>query len=423
MNNKSFQRLVTYLEIWLTGLLLFYFVSPRFFPELIAKFFDVFSYAIVAFLIVLRWKKFVYVATRDIPLLLLFGMVAISGLWSAFPELTSITFKAMLRTILFGMYLATRYNIKEQIRLLTWVFGITTLCSLIFSLALPSYGIYSNGAWRGIFPYKNHLAVHMVLSAMLFMFAGFNKSKLRWIAWIGLAIATALVFLSLSKGGYVIFVTALYLLPLHKFVKQQYKSRAILLFSALAISTIISLLILTNEKTILVNVLGKDTELNGRTPIWMLCIEQALKRPWLGYGISGFWGSNQSIVIQRTTWAGNHLSIHEFQKFNSHNGYIEIFLQLGFLGLSIYLLNFFNTLFRVIYIWMATATLESFWMFQTLIIMLLYNFSDSGGILSRGTIWIMYVSISLSSAVWLKRIKNNHQLQMNSSQNLANSSL
>ncbi|MDM9381784.1 O-antigen ligase family protein [Chlorogloeopsis sp. ULAP01] len=421
MKNQSFLRLAVYVEIWLTGLLLFYFVSPSFFPYTLAKLFDVFSYLIVALLILLHWKKFIYVATTDITILILLGMIAISGLWSVLPDITSITSKAMLRTILFGMYLATRYSIREQMRLFGWVFGTVAILSLILPLAIPGFGTYSNGAWRGIFPYKNYLAIYMILAAMLSLLAALNSRRQHWIAWIKFAIATTLVFLSQGKGGYVIFVASLCLLPLHKFVKQNYKLRSVLLTGALIISCIVAFLILINEKTILVNILGKDTTFNGRVPIWTLCIEQALKRPWLGYGISGFWGSNESIVILRTTWAKNSLSIDNFQLFNSHNSYIEVLLQLGFLGLFVYTVNFLSTLSRIIFLWMSNPVTENFWMLQTIIIMFLFNFTDNGGIISRGTIWIAYISISLSSAISVKRIRRNRQLKVNYSQEIFSS--
>src|SRR5215211_2948896 len=43
-------------------------------------------YMITLILVLARWKSFVYVATRDKALLLLFGIVVVSILWSAAPE-------------------------------------------------------------------------------------------------------------------------------------------------------------------------------------------------------------------------------------------------------------------------------------------------------------------------------------------------
>ena len=398
------------MESWITGLLLFYFLDSTILPALIVKALNPGSYLIIALLISWRWKRLVYVATRDIPLLLLFGMVAISVLWSANPQNTLIVSKSVLRAMLFGAYLAARYNIKEQMRIFSWVLGITALLSLAISLALPGYGTHlSNGAWRGIFAYKNHLAIYMVLAAMLFLLAALNNYRPQWIALTGFAIAATLVFLSQGKTSYTIFVISLCLFPLHKFLKQQYKLRVILLITTLLLSGIVIVLILSNLETVFVDILGKDLSFNGRMQLWTLSMEQALKRPWLGYGVAGFSGSNESFIILKFTWLGgnNILEMIEKSQVNVHSSYISMLLELGFVGFFLYLLNLLFTFNRIIYIWMSTASIESLWMLQSIVIIFFYNFADTGGLLSKSTLWILYISISLSSIVWLNRIKRN----------------
>lgn len=388
------------IEIYLTFLLIFYFLNPSL-PPAITSFLNPMTYGFVSILIICRWKRFLYVITRDVPLLLLFAMVVMSGFWSDMPDATSFTSKAVIRAMLFAIYLAARYSIKEQMFLLSWALGTATLISFAVGIAIPSYGrLVGTNSWVGLFAYKNSLAIYMVLAAMLFLLTAIGNEKKSYIALIGTVLATALLFLSQGKGGYSIFTVALCLFPLRQFVKQQYKLRVIFFLSAFIIGGTAITFISNNLELIVVDFLGKNLEFNGRTPIWVLCIEQALKRPWLGYGVAGFWGSQDSIIILNATWAANHFSLNDFEGFNSHNSYLELILQLGFLGFSLYLWSFFTTLIRTVSIWITTSSEESFWMFQTLIILFLFNFTDNGGILSRGMLWIIYISISLSSIVW-----------------------
>ena len=416
MKTQSYKHLAENLELWLIGLLLFYFLGSNVLPSLIVKVLNPGSYLITAFLITWRWKRLVYVATRDIPLLLLFGMVAISVFWSANPQSTLIQYKSVLRAMLLGAYLAARYDIKEQMQLFSWVLGITALLSLARSLALPSYGTaLSSGAWRGIFAYKNHLAIYMVLAAMLFLLAALNNSRYRWIALTGFGLTATLVFLSKGKTSYIIFMISLCLLPLHRLLKQHYKLRVIVLITTLLLCGIAIVLILSNLETVLVDILGKDLTFNGRTQLWTLSIEQALKRPWLGYGYAGFQGTDESYIILKYTWLGGNNIIDLLEQIeksavNVHSGYISMLLQLGFVGSFLYLLNLLFTFTRIIYLWMSTASIESLWMLQSIISIFLFNFADTGGLLSKGTIWILYVSISLSSIIWRNRIKRNSLL-------------
>ena len=77
----------------------------------------------------------------------------------------------------------------------------------------------------------------------------------------------------------------------------------------------------------LTNTVGRDETLTGRTEIWAKYLPIALKRPILGHGIGGFW----------STSTAEEMTVKE-----AHNGYLEIIMDLGFLGLllvSIYLIS------------------------------------------------------------------------------------
>jgi O-antigen ligase len=83
-------------------------------------------------------------------------------------------------------------------------------------------------------------------------------------------------------------------------------------------------------------------EFNGRLPIWTLMVDKVSERPWFGYGYAGFWTSDEAMVILTNTWAASTAS--EGIRFNAHNGYLDMVLQLGFSGLLLYLLSFLTCL-------------------------------------------------------------------------------
>jgi exopolysaccharide production protein ExoQ len=64
--------------------------------------------------------------------------------------------------------------------------------------------------------------------------------------------------------------------------------------------------------------LGRDATLTGRTDIWAGLLPDLMRQPMLGYGFSGFW------TIAR---------INEHQIGEAHNGYLDVCLQLGVVGL------------------------------------------------------------------------------------------
>lgn len=362
------------------------------------------SYGALIFLLFLmgRWNRFAFVLTRDLALLLLIVIAVASVLWSAAPDYTLDETKALIRTSLFGVYLATRYTPREQMNLFSWTIGLAAVCSVIAAVVLPSYGMHLSGEhaglWRGIYAHKQYLGRMMVLGFMPLLLIATNKGqKYRRIAAICAVLAAALVLLSGSKTSLVLLTASCLLLPLHKVLTQRYKVRTFLLTISCFLGGVLLLLVISNLETIVVDILGKSLELNSRTDIWNLAIPKGLERPWLGYGYSGFWTSDASSFIFQLTWAGDDFS-NGAQRFHAHNGFIDVFLQVGFVGLFLCVLSFFKALWRTITLTMnLPESLEFFWMFSFLVIIFLFNITETRTFIATNTFWILTISITLST--------------------------
>src|SRR5439155_1472984 len=75
----------------------------------------------------------------------------------------------------------------------------------------------------------------------------------------------------------------------------------------------------------LVQSVGRDPTLTGRTEIWRLVLSMTT-RPLLGTGFESFWLGSRLEKI----W-----SIYWFHPNEAHNGYLEVFLNLGWVGVSL----------------------------------------------------------------------------------------
>ncbi|MDJ0616377.1 MAG: O-antigen ligase family protein [Calothrix sp. MO_192.B10] len=408
MNLQAFQRLARRLEPAITVLLLLAFLGISL-PPSMSQLLKAASYGILGILVIGSWKRFIYVSTRDILLLLLLGASLTSILWSAAPDYTLNEVKALVRSTVFGAYLATRYSFKEQIRLWAWVFGLTIFLSLIVGIGPIDV------PWRGIFAYKNHLAKTVTFAAILFLTTALKRGKQNWFAWFGFGIAAVLIFLSQSKSAYLIFGVLVCMFPLYKVVMQHYKVRVVLLSISLLLGGSAIVLLLGNLETILVDILGKSLTFSGRTDIWDLMFDKIRERPWFGYGYAGFWTSDEAFYVLDNSWAltgagGANAGV----RFNAHNSFLEVLLQLGWVGLSLYIVNFFLLFIRSIRLFNSTLKIDEkiaiFWMFQSLVAIFLFSWSDSGGILGAGSMWSFYVAISLSTLVQQHRIRKQYHL-------------
>lgn len=405
------RRLVDKLEMGITIFWLLYFMGVDFPPPVPASLVNALSYPFIAILVILHWKRWSWVITRDILLLILVGFALASIFWSDAPKLTLDANRGLLRMIAFGAYLAARYSIKEQMKIFTWVFALGAILSLSVSLTIPSYGISSvvahKGAFIGLFPYKNYMGYCMVLGAITFMlFASSNKGKQNWLVWSGFCLAVALIILSRSSASLVCLLVLLSLMPLYQLIKLHYKTKVVVFCLIFILTGSTAIIILGNVETILVDILGESVEFSGRTPIWTLVVEKVVEeRPWLGYGMNAFWKSDAGSYVISNTWASLSRENVVQQTFNFHSGYLPILSSLGFIGFSLCLLNIVTVFIRVMILLISTKRNDFFWLFQLLMFILIAGFSDDiVSILNSTSYCVIYVSICLSTAIEYRRL-------------------
>ncbi|MEM7591332.1 MAG: O-antigen ligase family protein [Cyanobacteria bacterium P01_A01_bin.83] len=407
LNKQLFNLLVSKLEVVVTVIWLLYFLNTRF-PSPIPKLMNILSYPIIVILVSLHWKRLSWVATRDIPLLLVIGTACASVFWTVGLGHTLNAGRGLLRTFLFGVYFTTRYSLKEQMKILAWVFSIAIILTIAFVLILPSHGIDGAkhaGAWTGIFPHKNSLGFAMALGASFFFITAIKERKPNWLAWGGFVLAVVMIILARSSGALVTLLSLLSLMPIYKLAKQHYKLKAILVCFGCILVISTTILILSNMDTILVDILGEGRDFNGRTPIWDLIVDKTLEQPLLGYGLNAFWISDAGISVILQTWASKDFVL-QGEGFNAHSGYFAFLPQLGFLGMSLYAISFVSVFIRVLILLVSTKKIEFFWLFQLLVFIAVANVGDQMvSIMGSTSYTSIYVSACLSSVIEWKRIR------------------
>lgn len=349
------------------------------------------NYTISFFLLVLRWKKVLTIMSKDRYIIVLIGLCFLSYLWSPVPSTTLVRSVALLGTTLFGVYLGTRYSLKEQLQLLAWTFGIVIILSLLFIVALPKYGIMGGkhaGAWRGIFTHKNVLGKVMILSGLIFLLTALNQNKYRCLLWVGLGFSMILLLLARSSSSVINFLIILIALFFIKTVRLPY----ILMLPTLLLLAVIgqfSYLAIVDNLEYLLGAMGKDTTLTGRADLWPAVLDKIWERPWLGYGFSGFWGewdSESAYVWRATKW----------NPPNSHNGLLDTWLDLGLVGLFIYLLGFLVNAFKGLAWVRMSKTWDGFWPILCMIYFWLSNQTESALLRQNEIYWLLYVTVILS---------------------------
>ncbi|MGB7519480.1 MAG: O-antigen ligase [Spirulinaceae cyanobacterium] len=403
------QYLAKFEPLLVTSLLVFYAgVSlPSPFGSPWAKLMKLSSYFLVPLLALIRWKKCLYLATKDIPLLLLTGLALLSYFWSAAPADTLNFGRALARTTVYGIYLAACYSPKEQMRMTTWALVIASIISLGMCIAMPSTAISNDGLWKGAFNHKNTMARLMALATLLFVSVSIEAKKQRWLPWLMVLLGFFLLVQTQGKTSLVMFVFGLCLLPFYYAVKQKYKFRTVLILFGIVAGGAIALWLANNLEAIIVDGLGKDMTLSGRSELWDAIIYRGMQRPWLGYGFAGFWNNRQeafSIGVM-VSWFGTE------GKGHAHSGFVDLFVQVGFVGIGLYVLSLLTFLGRIINLLNNTGKIEYFWFLQFTVISCLFNYTLTQTILNQSDlIWLLYVAYAFSTALQQERLDRTRHL-------------
>jgi exopolysaccharide production protein ExoQ len=388
-------------------------------PGQLSTIVNLLGYVFVGVMVLRLWKRMAYVITLDVSLMTLIGLTIFSVLWSANVDYSLRMMFGLVRSTLFAIYLATCFSFQDHLKICARVSGWVVAINSFVYVALPTLAIRASAEgggqfnFFGIYTNKQMCGRIMAFSLITLLMYFRIYATRRWLTALGILGAIFLLLLARSSTHTISAILTILIFPVHQIIKQGSKLRAILLFTALLISAVSVSFMVANWEYIVVS-LGKGVTLNGRTPIWDLAIEQLMKRPLLGYGYAGFWGSDAGWwVFSKVPWAvgENPLEIVDSKNFTAHNAVLDLALQVGLLGIAILLFNLVLVLYRAISLISKTHSLESFWMLQVILFQIIGSCFEPPIYLASNNIhWIIYVAMAYSSALLLRRIRHNRQV-------------
>jgi exopolysaccharide production protein ExoQ len=349
------------------------------------------SYLGVAAILLLHYRDTLFVIRRNWFLVALVLLAPVSCWWAATPALVLQRSTAVLGTTLLGVALAVRLSLEEQLRLMIWVFRLIAVLSLACVLLLPSYGISdspdSHGEWQGIFSHKNGLGSVMALSVLAEWQLPASTRRSTVTKRLATLLSTVLLVFSGSLTPALALVCSLLFIEVFKFATQRLRIPlyAIACGGVLIIASGVTVLLVDSDR--IASVLGRSSDLTGRTEIWRLVTPYIRERPILGYGYSGFWSgaSPESETIDRAMG---------IEVMYSHNGYLEMFLTLGAVGF-LFTLGFLATgIKRALSMGQRVVSEVHLWPLAFLSFFLLRNLAECT-ILLQNLEWALCVAVVL----------------------------
>jgi O-antigen ligase len=321
---------------------------------------------------------------------ILVSIALISTGWSQVPEETFKHSVLLFVTTVFGMYFGTRFEPGEQLRVLAVVLGISIVLSFMLALVLPAYGVQQweyVGAWRGIYPHKNALAHTMALAAVVYLMQ-LRLRGMRIGAMLGLIGAAVLILMSQSVTGLLVFGLIVIFLK-GSFLLRWEKSRLLMATIVAIPAALFVVRRLLENWTTYMQMLGRTSTLSGRVYLWVLAGIMGIRHPWLGYGYNGFWlgpRGPSAHIWRALNWPA----------MNGHNGFLDLWLSLGLLGLSIFLVLFGIVFWRALKLARSFESPLALWPLAYLLFLFVYNLDESNLFQHNNLFWVLFIAVCAS---------------------------
>ncbi len=259
---------------------------------------------------------------------LIVALCLLSAAWSPFPWPTLRRSVTLGVCVLFGVWCYLSLGLAGTLK----IYARTTLALCVLSvlafLALPAVGRevatgYEN-AMRGVYSHKNTLgesAVLAVTCCFYELFAGSRRPVVLWLAILFLAGCELL-----ARTGTSLLVTMMVILAGSGFLLRPRPRARIVAAVAAGLLVLTVVVAFAADPDAVFDLFGRDASLTGRVPLWIHSFHAAMARPLLGYGYNGFWVADSMYVAWLWAMLGG------WKAPSSHNGYLDIVLQIGLVG-------------------------------------------------------------------------------------------
>lgn len=322
-----------------------------------------------------------------------------SPLWAETPDLVFRRAVSLLGTSLFGVVLASRLTLEEQLRLTRGVLRLAAFACIALFVIAPGHAMatdYGTGSVRGVFPHKNLFGAAMALGLLAEWYATDRRRLGRTVKVVFLGVFAALLLLSLSVTSVVTVGGTLVIVSCFERLHRRYRIPlpAILLFAA---GLIVCVTLFGADSSIFTETLGRSKDLTGRTDLWRSVGSMILARPLLGYGFSGFWSgaSMESFTVEKYVgWSPTY----------SHNGYLEALLNVGAVGTGLFLIFLWKGMTRTVHLAEEKNSKEDLWPLAFLVFFVVHNFAECTIIWQNCLEWSLCIATVISSDSKVKTI-------------------
>jgi exopolysaccharide production protein ExoQ len=343
-----------------------------------------------------RSRRVGTVLQSNLPILLYFLYCGISIAWSDYPDVSfKRWFRALGDVVMVLIVLTDPDWVLALRRLLARVGFVLVPVSILFIRYFPQMGrSYTRGGtptWTGVATDKNGLGLLSLVFGLAFIFrflqlyrgeGGTAKSGPR----IALGTLIVMTFYLLWEANSATAFSCYFLAGVPMVLTYLFRwarKPAILNVMVVAVLGVAFTAIFLDAGSGMLENLGRNSTLTGRTNIWRSAFG-IVQNPLFGTGYESFWVGPRLKQMEVLIDQGVN---------QAHNGYIEVFLNLGWIGiavLSLFLISGYGRIVAAVRRMGPVASLR----LAYLIVAVVYNFTEAGFKMNH-PVWITLLLVTM----------------------------
>ncbi|MDE0547317.1 O-antigen ligase [Microbacterium sp. C7(2022)] len=288
-----------------------------------------------------------------------------SIIWSAWPAATASTLLLLYITTMQALFVGSVLTWHELVRAiasaLKWVLGLSLIFELWVSIfvgvpVLPGFvprvepvdpilywsrdNLLDGGRIQGIMGNANLLGAVALVAIIVFALRLASRPPRSFLLWAWLALAVYMEYRAASAtaivAGCAAAVVLITVMLMRRATRPGERTRYYVAYGAVAV---IAAVVFWAFRDWVFTALGRTSDLTGRERIWEAAIERASERPWTGWGFSTPW------VTSEPAFSGWIID-HDQSVMQAHNMWVDVYLQLGIVGLVLIGMVFFAFIWR-----------------------------------------------------------------------------
>jgi exopolysaccharide production protein ExoQ len=345
-------------------------------------------------LLVIHWRKLLAAALQSGWIVALCGLAVASTVWAFDPRFTARHAIFLMAVTAFGIYIASCFDWNEQMDLFGWMSVLVVFGSAAAAIFVPSFGLSQDlhaGAVKGLYPQKNTMSALVAFAILIFALAR-PKGVPTWLRTTTLVGACVLLILSQSATAMVALAFCIVMYPIVHLLRVPNRKTLPLWVPLIPVFAGCAFFAIVNFDFI-AETAGRNSTLSDRIPMWNEVLNAIGRHPWLGYGYDVFWvewsRDLAQVIYVLNGWRPPH----------AHNGYLDLLLSVGIVGLLIFLGGLITSLWRAGKLFRADGSREAKWPLFVLLFFVVLNLGESFILRIMSFFWVPYVAIYVSLAL------------------------